>query len=184
MVTVNWTELRKNADMSGGFTNLKAGETYNLEVVKGKAQMTQAGDKEQLNLLLKSEDGPSKGATGFKTMTLTTDNAKALGIWFQELAVLGFDDAFFAANPSITVEQLASLMVGHRCVGDVSERKYEGKTYTDIKIQPPLNGFQPALPSGPLPVSAAMGVPTPDMAANLAVFTPTGDVPPAPDLPF
>lgn len=178
MTTVNWNALRQEAAKAQPFASLEIG-TYNLVVVKSTPRKSKDGTKDQINLLLKAEDGQvGAGATGFKLMTLTTDNADALNIWFRELACLGLDDAFFDAHPEVTVPQIAAILPDHRCVGIVkADKPYEGQAKTKMDLRAALDGRQPPLPAV-LPVIGAEsgpgnpGVPGMPAAAGLGIFAP------------
>jgi hypothetical protein len=183
MTTVNWNDLRKNADMSGGFALLDAG-TYNFVVAKATAKQTGTG-KDKVSAIMKVEDGPKQNATAFKDFILSPDSPGALGIFFRELDAMGLGSEFFATiSPDAGLDPLAAALAGRRCVGEVTIETFNGRQQNKIKISAPLNGAQPPLPSGPLPISAAAGMPNLSGLNEFAPAPADPSIPPAPGLPF
>jgi hypothetical protein len=148
------------------------------------------------------ETGPHAGKPVFNQFVISPDNANALGFFFRHMRVLGLDDAFFGASPSI--EQVAAALVNKRARIRVSVRQWNDQDRNQIDaILPPANGrpatppsSTPPGPSGPLPPGgmshfappasspAAPSPPETPPAGNVTPIKPKVTPPPAPELPF
>lgn len=103
--------------------------------------------------------GPHAGRKFKNWMTLSDtviENYPGLvAIWFKEMAALGLDDAFFAAEPGD--EQVIAALKGRPATAKVGRRKKKNSDdeVEDIRIEPPAGGATPAAPPAPDPMAAA-----------------------------
>lgn len=192
MAEIDWASMHKEAT-----TNIEG--DFPVVIVEAKAAKTQ-NDKEMIRYKAKIESGPYAGRTLTGQFTISPESPVALRIFFQQMAVLGLDAAFWAANPNAPTEQVAKTLEGRRAVGVVGVRKWQGQDREGIEgWKPALGGPGTAsiaalggLSGGPAGLSAgtSLGVSTPvSPAAPSPTATPattpvTEPSTPAPDLPF
>ncbi len=151
MTTLNWKDLQRAASESG-FDALPAGE-YDIVTEQSSAVKSQNG-KDMIKTRFRVETGPYAGRAIFNQFVITPDNSNALNFFFRHMRVLGLDDAFFAANPS--VEAVAAALVNRRARVRISIREWQGQERNQVDaVLPPSNGMSAASPpqahTGPLP---------------------------------
>lgn len=169
MAETNWADLHKFA------TTSLEGE-FPLVIVEATATKTNDQSKDMIKWKAKIEAGPFVDRPITGNFTLSPDSPIALRIFFQQLAVLGLDGAFFAANPNAPVEMIAQALVGRRAIGVLGTRQWQGRDFDEVKEWKPALGGPggSAASAGPLGLAAA----TP--AATPLGGSPTGSSPASP----
>ena len=87
MSTVNWSDLVKEAGETASYEALPDGD-YDLKVIAATATTTQTG-KTMFKLTTEVQSGPYAKRRIWDNLTVTTDNPKALGMFFRKMAALG-----------------------------------------------------------------------------------------------
>jgi len=95
MTTIDFNKLM--ADAGEGFQPVPPGP-YHVEVSKSEATQSSTR-KPQLKLQYRILDGAHAGRILFDTETISAENADSLRFFFDHMAALGLDRAYFAANP-------------------------------------------------------------------------------------
>jgi Protein of unknown function (DUF669) len=189
--SLNWSDLKRSAS-EAGFDVVPADE-YDVYVESATAAKT-ANGKDMIKTRFRVETGPHAGKPVFNQFVISPDNANALAFFFRHMRVLGLDDAFFGASPSI--EQVSSALVNKRCRVRVSVRQWNDQDRNQVDaVMPPANG----MPATPTPPPSAAPLPPGGTAhfaptappvtkappANVTPIKPKSEAaPPPPDLPF
>lgn len=173
--TIVWSQLAEQAgDVATSFEALPSG-VYTLEVVDSTFKETSTG-KKAWNIQTKVlDEGQYKNRRLFDYVVLTTDNAQALGFFFQKMSVMGLPKSYFSSNPSD--DQIAQALIGRKFTAKIGIRKYKGEDQNEFKNylkplaveQPPVGAYAPPAPAAP--------------AAPPAPAAPAAYAPPAPAAP-
>ena len=109
--TIVWSQLAEQAgDVATSFDALPVG-VYSLEVVDATYKETSTG-KKAWNIQTKVlDEGQYKNRRLFDYVVLTTDNAQALGFFFQKMSVMGLPKTFFATSPGISASNEVSTQL-------------------------------------------------------------------------
>lgn len=186
MADSNWADLHRYA------TTSLDGE-HPLVIVEAAAAKTNDQSKDMIKWKAKIESGPFVDRPITGNFTISPDSPVALRIFFSQLAVLGLDGKFFAANPNAPVEMIAQALVGRRAVGVLGTRQWNGRDFDEVREWKPALGGPggSAISAGPLGGGVAtpatpLGGPSPSSspaspASPVAAAQPTTD---APALPF
>ena len=97
MSTLNWSDLIKNAGESASYEPLPDGD-YDLVVVEAVAKVAQSG-KTMFSLKAQVESGAFAKRLVWDNLTVSPDNATALGIFFRKMGALGLTREFFDRQP-------------------------------------------------------------------------------------
>lgn len=156
MAETNWADLHRYA------TTALEGE-HPLVIVEATAGKTADQSKEQIKWKAKIESGPFVDRPISGNFTLSTDNPTAMRFFFQHLAILGIDGAFFAANPNAPMQMIADSLVGRRAIGVLGTRQWNGRDFDEVKEWKPALGGPggSAVSAGPLGLAAATPAATP-----------------------
>lgn len=195
MTTIDFGQLMKEA--GEGFKPIPNGQ-YNAEIAKAEAVTSSTG-KPMLKTQARIIGGPHEGRIVFDNIVITAGNPNALSFFFRDMAALGLDAAYFAANPPF--EQVAAALVGRQCIIDVGTKQYQGSDRNEIKsykaatggqigvpAAAPVAGFGPGVappqatpaPVAPAPVAPAPVAPAPVAPAPVAPVAPAPVAPVAP----
>lgn len=150
---INWSDLHKNA------TTVLEGE-FPVVVTETTVTAAATSGKPMIKTKLRVETGTYAGRTLFHNFNITADNDNAMRIFFGQMSVLGLDAAFWQANPSATVDQIAAALVGRKAVAVVGGREWQGSMREEIKNWKPAlggPGSGPAILGGPLSIPAPSG---------------------------
>lgn len=123
MSETSWKSLR-NAAMT-----VLEGD-FPVVVVAAEATKSQNG-KKMLKCKLKVESGPYAGRTIPHNFTFSPESPNAVWFWFNDLAILGADDAFFDTDPSDT--QIAMQIVNRRATVTLEKKTYNGRDSEQVK---------------------------------------------------
>lgn len=143
METINWAALIE--DSSDAFDILPKAK-YTMQVVSAEATMSSTG-KTMFKTKLQVIAGPKTGSTVFNNITMTTDNKKALFMFFQNMAALGVSKEFLAQSPAPAPAAVAAKMVGAIAEVEVDHRPYNGVDRENIKSMKALSGGASPAPS-------------------------------------
>lgn len=157
-MSIDWADLAKTAG-DGGFTVMPPGEhdVYVHNAAGGKTSTA----KDRIRVTFKVENGPHAGQVIVNDFVITPDNANAMSIFFRNMAVLGLDAKYFAANPSASIEKVAADLQAKRARARLrtSTREWAGSTRTNVDtVMPPMPGTSATAP--PTPSSNGPSVPS------------------------
>jgi hypothetical protein len=168
VTTIKWKDYMDSAQEAGA---VPAG-TYNVKVRKAQYKKSQ-NDKDMIFVVFEVQNGPKVGATIPNNFVLSPENPRAMGFFFQHMAVLGADAAFFAKEPS--VEQVCEQITGGLATIDVSTREWNNtkrnnvdkvREYAGSKTQAePIRGV-PTLPPPQTPAENSPFVPAAVVGGN------------------
>lgn len=134
MADTNWADLHKHA------TTSLEGE-FPLVIVEAIATKTNDQSKDMIKWKAKIESGPFVDRPISGNFTISPESPVALRIFFSQMAVLGLDGAFFAANPNAPVEMIAQALINRRAIAVLGTRQWQGREFEDVKEwKPPLGG--------------------------------------------
>jgi uncharacterized protein DUF669 len=171
-MTQNWGDLMK---ASGGANEPLPNGEYDCQVVKSEPAKTQNGKtmyKATFNVIA----GPYTNRKIWGNFVVSPENPQALGIFFAQMATLGLDSNFFAANPSDdAVSQ--GLMNKYARIA-TKQREWNGQMRNDIasikKAVLTGGGATPTgVPNVATPAPAPVAAPAPVHAPPAPVATPT-----------
>lgn len=175
---------------------------YDARVIEATAGQSSTG---KLMYKLRYEIiGPTAvGRKVYNNITLTTDNANALRMFFVNMKAMGLEESYFATSP--TPHAVAGALLGRQCKLTIKHKEYppgSGLMREDISGIAPSSGVPgvgvpvaagpgPGIPAPIVPAPAApvvpVAAPAPAVAAPVAttpepapVVAETAVVPPAP----
>lgn len=158
------------------------------EIIKAVATKSSNG-KPMIKCTIRVVNGADAGRNFYNNFTLTTDNPKAMGMFFRHMAALGLDAGFFSANPAM--EQVAAALVGRHALWTIAHREWNNVMQEDVKGIKAVQGFNgpTAGPVAGVPVPGAAtpgpSVPTPSPSVPTPTPTPSPATPSgAPPLPI
>jgi hypothetical protein len=160
MSSVNWTDLIKEAGETTSYEPLPDGD-YELKVTEAKATVTQTG-KTMFKITTEVQSGPHAKRRVWDNLVITTDNPKALGMFFMKMSALGLGKEYFTTNP--TNAQIEQALFGRSFRGTLATRTYNGNRSNEIKN---YFAIATAVP-GSAPVAAAAPAPAPAPAPAAA----------------
>ena len=126
MSQFNFADLIKQAGAS--FEPLAAGP-YEAIIQKADAVRTSTG-KTMFKLTWSITQGPFTNRKVWSNQVISPESPPALGIFFRQMAALGLDNTFFAANPS--PDQVAQALVNRPAQIVVAQREYQGQLRNDV----------------------------------------------------
>lgn len=174
MSSFDFNALLQQAQAEGFNTEILVGE-FDVEVASTSVGASQGG-KPQVGVRLKVL-GPDKvGASFWDNLTLSTDNPKAMAVFFRKITTYGVPEEVIKSASSL--EQLvAYIPAGKRFKVSLGVREYNGKQYQDVKTVKAVDGQVAAVPF----VQAAPVAPAPaPVAAPVVAPAPAPVVAPAP----
>jgi hypothetical protein len=178
MSTINWADLVKQAGDAGGNTNyepLPDGD-YELKVIDAKATTTQTG-KTMFKITNEVQGGPFAKRRVWDQLVVTTDNPKAMNMFFMKTSAMGLNSAFFDANP--TNAQIEQALAGRSFRATLGKRTYNGTESNEIKryypgqaAAAPTTAGAAVPPPPPAPSAAPAPAPAPAPAAPITAEEP------------
>lgn len=159
MSTINWADLVKQAGSSANanYEPLPDGD-YELKVIQAETKTTQTG-KTMFKLTTEVQGGPYAKRRIWENLTVSTDNPKAMQMFFVKATALGLTTAFFDANP--TNAQIEQAFVGRSFRATIGKRPYNGTEVNEIKRYYPAQGAATATAAAPTTAGAAVPPPPP-----------------------
>jgi hypothetical protein len=141
---------------------------YPIEVTAAEAGVTKARDKHQLILTIKITDGPYRDITLKHRLTLTKDNAQAIGFFFRDLGALGVTREIAGRLPWSDTEtfmrMIAQMLPGRQARVKIITDVYEGDPVNKIRKfldstlpQPPI-ALPTSIPGPSMSVAGAPGI--------------------------
>ena len=162
MAEVNWGALID--DSADAFEILPVG-SYRVKVVKADA-LQSSTNKLMYKTVLEVISGPKTGKTVYNNVTMTTDNKKALFMFFMNMAAYGITKDFLKSQPAPTSDQVAAKMVGAVLDIEIDHRAWQGVDRENVKSMKgvsagtgSVNSMTPDV-STPAPAAAAATDPT------------------------
>lgn len=156
MSTLNWSDLIKNAGETATYEPLPDGD-YDLTVVEAVAKVTQSG-KTMFALKAQVESGAFAKRLVWDNLTVSPENATALGIFFKKMGALGLTREFFDRQPMPTNAQIEQALAGRRFRAQIGQKTYQGQKRNEIKNYYPAAGGTTAAAAAP---AAAAPAPAP-----------------------
>lgn len=149
----SWGDLLKDAGDSGKAFEPLEDSSYDFVIAKAEAGQTKT-DKKKFTITAEVENGPFAKRKVWHDFIISPDSPAALGFFFRNMAVLGLDGAFFAANPND--EQIVAALTGKRFIGKTVKNEWPANSG---KIRNNIDNFstprQSNGPSGVGPVASA-----------------------------
>lgn len=127
---VNWANLI--ADSEDAFALVPKGK-YNVRVKKAEAT-TSSNGKLMYKLTLEIISGPKTGSTLWTNVVLTTDNPKAVFMFFVNLQSLGISKEYLKQDPKPAPETVAAKMVNAVIEIEVDHKPWQGVDREQVKI--------------------------------------------------
>lgn len=185
MADVNWGSLLD--DSADAFEILPVGK-YRMKVIKAEATQASTG-KLMFKVVMEVITGPKTGKSVYNNITMTTDNKKALYMFFVNMAALGISEAYLKSSPAPTSEQVAAKMVGAVADVTIDHSTWQGRDRENVKGMTAVsagtgsvNSMTPSIPQ-PAAAAPAAAAPAGDYPGMLAEDAPVEN-PGAPKLPF
>lgn len=129
MAEINWGSLLD--DSNNAFEILPKG-VYRMKVIKSEATKSST-DKLMFKVQMEVIQGPKTGAVVFNNITMTTDNKKALYMFFVNMASLGISEKFLKSSPAPSSEQVASKMIGAVVEVTIDHQTWQGRDRENVK---------------------------------------------------
>ena len=173
MSTINWADLVKNAGDAASNTNyepLPDGD-YELKVVQAETKTTQTG-KTMFKITNEVQGGPYAKRRVWDQLVVTTDNPKAMNMFFMKASAMGLTSAFFDSNP--TNAQIEQALTGRTFRATLGKRSYNGTESNEIKR------YYSAQAAAPGAATAGAAVPPPPPAPSAAPAPAPAPAPAAP----
>lgn len=167
MSTINWADLVKQAGDAGGsgnFEPLPDGD-YELKVIQAEAKTTSTG-KIMFKVTNEVQGGPFAKRRVWDQLVVTTDNPKAMNMFFMKASSMGLGKTFWDANPSNA--QVEQALNGRAFRATLGKRTYNGTESNEIKRYFPTQ----AAAETPFAPGAAVPPPPPAPPASPAPSTP------------
>lgn len=155
--------------------------------VKSADAVQSSGGKPMIKCMFVIENGPQAGRGITNNFTISTENPNALRYFFQHMAAMGLDRAYFTGGPSL--DSAASALVNRRCRVTVGQHMYNEQWQSDVKkVMPPLGGAGAvpqgvgggAVPGGAPAVQTPAPQGAPPIAAQPAYSPPAQEIVPGP----
>jgi len=156
METINWAALIQ--DSADAFAILPK-DTYRMQVVTAEATQSSTG-KTMFKTKLQVINGPKTGSTVFNNITMTTDNPKALFMFFENMSALGVPREFLQTNPAPSPQQVAAKMVGAVADVTIDHRPYNGVDRENVKGMKAVTGGAGPIAGGPSIPGVAVAAPS------------------------
>ena len=121
----SWKEIIDESKQADKAYEPIPADDYDYIISKSEAVKTKAGDKDMLKVQFKVIHGDHAKRVVFHNFVLTTDSPISMSIFLKQMNVLGLDEAYFAADPS--VEKLAADLVGRVFRGKTEITEWNGK---------------------------------------------------------
>jgi hypothetical protein len=132
MSTINWADLVQQAGESASNTNyepLPDGD-YELKVIQAQATTTSTG-KVMFKVTNEVQGGPFAKRRVWDQLVVTTDNPKAMNMFFMKASAMGLGRTFWDANPSNA--QVEQALNGRTFRATLGKRTYNGTESNEIK---------------------------------------------------
>ena len=165
MSSIPWNDVRNAMKGDDGKTRVPDG-VYDCKIATTKNGQTGSG-YEKVNARFVVLSGPYEGGSIFMDFIVTVDKPGGLNLLGERLKALGITETELVDG--LSMEALASMMVGRTATLTLATRVFNGKEYDDVKNMKPLaapgggfafggNTILPTVPS--VPGTATGPVPT------------------------
>ena len=182
MTTVNFSELVKQAGSaatSNNYAPLPDGD-YDLKVIEASATTTSTG-KLMFKVTNEVQGGANDKRRVWDQLVVTTDNPKAMNMFFMKATAMGLPTSYFEQNP--TPAQIEQALLGRSFRGTLGTRTYNGNQSNEIKRYY-ASTTAPAAETVAAPVVAAAAAPAPAPAPAPVAAAPAPAPAPAPASPI
>lgn len=126
MAEATWGELIQNAKKA---SEPVAEMDHNVKIVNAEATRASTGSL-MFKYTAEIIDGPDVKRKLYGNLVVSPDNGTALAIFFRNMAALGIDENFFAANPS--PDAVAAAMFNRTAKVHVKHKVWQGVTRGEI----------------------------------------------------
>jgi hypothetical protein len=171
MSTINWADLVKQAGDAGGSANyepLPDGD-YELKVIQAEAKTTSTG-KVMFKVTNEVQGGPFAKRRVWDQLVVTTDNPKAMNMFFMKASAMGLGKTFWDANPSNA--QVEQALNGRSFRATLGKRTYNGTESNEIKRYFASQAAETPFATAPSTAGAAVPPPPPAPPAAPAPSSP------------
>jgi hypothetical protein len=171
MSTINWADLVQQAGESASNTNyepLPDGD-YELKVIQAQATTTSTG-KVMFKVTNEVQGGPFAKRRVWDQLVVTTDNPKAMNMFFMKASAMGLGRTFWDANPSNA--QVEQALNGRSFRATLGKRTYNGTESNEIKRYFPSQVAPEGTGATATPFANASPVPPPPPAPAPAPSSP------------
>lgn len=177
MSTINWADLVKQAGTTAttNYEPLPDGD-YELKVIQVATTTTQTG-KTMFKITNEVQGGPFAKRRVWDQLVVTTDNPKAMNMFFMKVTSMGLTTAFFDANP--TNAQIEQALTGRTFRATLGKRTYNGTESNEIKRYYAVTA-PAAAAAAAAPTTAGAAVPPPPPAPSTAAAPAPSPAPAAP----
>lgn len=179
MTTVNFSELVKlagSAATTNNYAPLPDGD-YDLKVIEAQATTTSTG-KLMFKVTNEVQGGAHDKRRVWDQLVVSSDNPKALSMFFMKASAMGLPSSYFDQNPSPA--QIEQALLGRSFRGTLGTRTYNGNQSNEIKRYYAATTAPAAPAAEAVPVAAAAPAPAPAPAPVAAAPAPA----PAPASPI
>lgn len=126
MGSLNFKELLGNAETQ------KVIPANDYDAVVDRVDVRESGKgKTMFAVMFKVEGGPNNGAPVWTNLTISPESPVALGIFFRQMAALGLDADYFAADPLPT--KVAEDLKGALAKIKVEVGEWQGAPKNEVK---------------------------------------------------
>lgn len=175
MADINWGALL--ADSADAFEILPVGK-YRVKVVKASATMSSTS-KLMFKVTLEVIQGPKTGKTVYSNVTMSTDNKKALYMFFVNMAALGVPEAYLKQSPTPSPEQVATKMLGAVLDVTIDHQSWQGRDRENVKSMTGVSAGTGSVNAMAPDIQTTVAAPSAPAAEGEPVANPG-----APKLPF
>lgn len=130
MAEATWSQMHKDA------TTSLTGE-FPVVFVDPCTGVKSGNGKDMVKWKAKIETGPYAGRPLWGNFTISPESPVAMRIFFSHMAILGFDQRFFAANDQLTGEQMVALIAqqlpGRKAIAEVGVRQWQGQDREEVQ---------------------------------------------------
>jgi hypothetical protein len=165
MAQIDWSQLMAQAAAEGYSNEILPDGSYEVQVAGVRVGAAQGG-KPQIGVRLKVVSGPLTNKSIWDNLTISSENPKAMAVFFRKCNDYGAPQEAFAAGEGL--DQIAARFVGRTGTAVVGHREYNQKTYNTVV------SFKPSASATP-PVQGLSASPAVTVAATFpntqAAFT-------------
>lgn len=145
MASMDWSTLLEAAAAEGFSNEILPDGPYEVRVESAQVGNSKQG-KPQIGIRLRITSGPNANKSVWDNLTVTTDNPKAMAVFFRKCNAYGAGPELFSRGAGL--DEIAAAMVGRTGTVQLGHREWNDNTYQQV------NSFKadadvPGVPSAP-----------------------------------